>query len=232
MLLIANTDNQAMEVNSFHELMNTTFAGEVNALCWKRNLLGNFEELIQKSILTENITTLEPEDLLALQLSEQGNLARQTILRDWEQLTAHGAQPTLNIIKQYDEDDTPAVISTDVYSFHADRSPVPTSTFLCTYYGAPSELIPNAQAQQKIHIPEIREALKKEYQGSEETFEDYLREQFYDLHYQPKSDSTIISLGVGNLWRLAVEHPGSAVLPCIHRAPKEKKGEYRLLLIC
>ena len=232
MLLIANTDNQAMEVNSFHELMNTTFAGEVNALCWKRNLLGNFEELIQKSILTENITTLEPEDLLALQLSEQGNLARQTILHDWELLSAHGAQPTLNIIKQYDEDDTPAVISTDVYSFHADRSPVPTSTFLCTYYGAPSELIPNAQAQQKIHIPEIREALKKEYQGSEETFEDYLREQFYDLHYQPKPDATIISLGVGNLWRLAVEHPGSAVLPCIHRAPKEKKGEYRLLLIC
>lgn len=232
MLLIANTDNQAMEVNSFHELMNTTFAGEVNALCWKRNLLGNFEELIQKSILTENITTLEPEDLLALQLSEQGNLARQTILHDWELLSAHGAQPTLNIIKQYDEDDTHALIPTDVYSFHADRSPVPTSTFLCTYYGAPSELIPNAQAQQKIHIPEIREALKKEYQGSEETFEDYLREQFYDLHYHPKPDATIISLGVGNLWRLAVEHPSSAVLPCIHRAPREKKGEYRLLLIC
>src|SRR5574343_1527893 len=174
MLLIANTDNQAMEVNSFHELMNTTFAGEINALCWKRKLLGNFEELIQKSILTENSTTLEPEDLLALQLSEQGNLARQTILHDWELLSAHGAQPTLNIIKQYDEDDTPAVIPTDVYSFHADRSPVPTSTFLCTYCGAPSELIPNSQAQQKIHIPEIREALKKEYQGSEETFEDYL----------------------------------------------------------
>jgi hypothetical protein len=31
---------------------------------------------------------------------------------------------------------------------------------------------------------------------------------------------------------LAVDHPTQQVLPCVHRAPIEIDGEYRLLLIC
>jgi hypothetical protein len=31
---------------------------------------------------------------------------------------------------------------------------------------------------------------------------------------------------------LAVDHPESQVPPCIHRAPKEKSGQNRLLMIC
>ena len=57
-------------------------------------------------------------------------------------------------------------------------------------------------------------------------------EHFFDLHYQVNSDARPFSLGVGNLWKLAVDHPESKVLPCIHRAPIENNGEPRLLLIC
>ena len=46
------------------------------------------------------------------------------------------------------------------------------------------------------------------------------------------SHSVPVRLGLGHLWRLAVDHPQQKVLPCIHRAPLEKEGEYRLLLIC
>ena len=54
----------------------------------------------------------------------------------------------------------------------------------------------------------------------------------YRLHYQSLPNKTPTNLGVGHLWRLAVDHPKQQVLPCIHRAPVEKEGEYRLLLIC
>ncbi len=232
MLLIPHTDNQAYEVHSFTELVATPFSGIMNALCWSRTLQGNFAELIEKATLTGNITTLEPDDIRALSLSAAGELARETILADWELLKAHGAMPTLNIIKQYDRDDTPALFPTDVYSFHVDRSPVPTSTFLCTYVGAPSELVPNAQATQKIQLPEFRLALEQSYTGNPQDFDAYVSEQFLDLHYQPKPHAHITSLGVGHLWRLAVDHPGSEVPPCIHRAPKEEHEAYRLLLIC
>lgn len=55
---------------------------------------------------------------------------------------------------------------------------------------------------------------------------------FFDLHYQPKPDAQPVNLGTGHIWRLAVDHPTQKVLPCVHRAPVEKDGEYRLLLIC
>lgn len=55
---------------------------------------------------------------------------------------------------------------------------------------------------------------------------------FFDLHYQPKAHAQPINLGIGHIWRLAVDHPTQKVLPCVHRAPVENDGEYRLLLIC
>ena len=70
------------------------------------------------------------------------------------------------------------------------------------------------------------------FDGAEDEFEDFLKENFFDLHYQAKADSEPINLGIGHLWRLAVDHPEQKVLPCVHRAPKENEGEYRLLLIC
>ena len=121
---------------------------------------------------------------------------------------------------------------TDVYSFHVDRSPVPTDTFLCTYYGESSDILPNSQAQQKVLIPEIRDALIKLHEGSDDDFESFLSEHFFDLHYEAEPNAQPISLGKGHLWRLAVDHPESKVSPCLHRAPMEKKGQNRLLLIC
>ncbi len=88
-------------------------------------------------------------------------------------------------------------------------------------------------------LPEIRDALKKLYSGpaclqgkAEEGFESFLNEHFFDLHYQAKPKAQPFSLGLGHLWKLAVDHPESQVAPCIHRAPMEKAGESRLLLIC
>jgi len=219
-------------VTNFNDLVSTPFSGEMNAICWNRELRGDFLEIINKVELSGNITVLSPEELLELQLSEQGQLARELLLNDLSLLKAHGAAPTLNVIQYYERDDSYPFFPTDVYSFHVDRSPIPTNTILCTYYGASSDILPNSQAQQKIFVPEIREELKKQFKGTDEEFESYLMDNFFDLHYQEKPDAQLINLGLGNLWRLEVDHPESQVLPCIHRAPKENTGENRLLLIC
>lgn len=227
---LSNAEKQIHCVTNFQELVSTPFHGELNAICWDRELIGDFSEIVKKIKLDGNIAVIEPEELLDLQLSEQGQLAREILLNDLKLLKAHGASPILNVIKSYDKDDS--FFPTDVYSFHVDRSPIPTDTYLCTYFGEPSELVPNSQATQKVLIPEIREELKKLYDGAEEGFESFLTEYFFDLHYQAEPDARLINLGLGNLWRLAVDYPGSQVLPCVHRAPKEKPGQHRLLLIC
>lgn len=232
MINLLPTEKQIQHVTNFNEFVSTPFQGDVNAICWNRELTGDFLEIIKKADTQENITVLDEEELLKLELSEQGKLARGIILNDYRLLKEHGASPTLNIIKYYERDEEYPFFPTDVYSFHVDRSPIPTNTILCTYYGASSDLLANSQAEQKILVPEIRNELKKHFKGSDEEFESYLIDNFFDLHYQPKPDAQIINLGLSNLWRLAVDHPESQVLPCIHRAPTEKTGESRLLLIC
>ncbi len=230
-----NTFSESSQIGivaTFSELVHTHFKGENNALCWHRNLEGDFAAIVAQLQLKENITEVDPQDLLALQLSEKGKIARGIILNDLQLLTDFGASPTLNLLKCYDRDDEFDFISTDVYSYHVDRSPIATDTFLCTYHGAASDIIANAQAEQKVLIPEIREKLAALHNGPSEEFENFLEENYFDLHYQAKPHATPINLGVGHLWRLAVDHPQQQVLPCIHRAPIENEGEYRLLLIC
>ncbi len=219
-------------VSSFSELVKTKFYGNMNALCWERKPEGDFKEIVSKLTLKENITEIFINDLLELNLSEKGNEAREIIIHDIQLLSDFGAEPSLNLLKNYERDEEFDFISTDVYSYHADRSPIETSTFLCTYYGAASEIIPNNMCKQKILIPEIREKLKKLYDGPNEEFETFLKDNFFDLHYKAEADAEAVNLGTGNLWRLSVDHPGQNVLPCIHRAPRENVGEYRLLLIC
>ncbi|OMP75707.1 MULTISPECIES: hypothetical protein [unclassified Chitinophaga] len=232
MIDLSHTENQIHRVSNFQDLVATPFSGEVNAICWTRKLIGDFSEIVKKVTLNENITVIEQEDLCELQLSEQGQLAREILLNDLKLLKAHGASPILNVINYYDRDDSYPFFPTDVYSFHVDRSPIPTNTFLCTYYGESSEILPNSQGKKKVLIPEIRDELKKLYHGPDEGFDSFLSEHFFDLHYQAEPDARIISLGLGNLWRLAVDHPESKVPPCLHRAPKEKSGQNRLLMIC
>jgi len=224
--------NQIQYVTNFSDLVSTSFHGDINAICWTRNLVGDFAEIIEKVELNENIAELAEEELRDLHLSEHGQLARDILLNDLKLLKAHGAAPILNLIRCYDRDDANPIFPTDVYSFHVDRSPVPSDTILCTYYGEASEIVPNSQAIQKILVPEIRDELKKLYHDAAEGFESFLIDHFFDLHYQIKPDAHPINLGLGHLWRLAVDHPESQVSPCLHRAPKEKAGETRLLLIC
>ena len=227
-----SNSSQISTVSNFSELINLHFHGEVNAVCWHRNLTGDFKEIVTKLHLVENITEVSTEDLLALQLTKQGNLARETILNDMQLLADFGASPSLNLLKNYERDDELDFFATDVYSFHVDRSPIETDTFLCTYHGAASDLVSNDQVEQKILIPEIREKLKQLNDGPEAEFERFLEEYFFDLHYQLKPNAQPVNLGLGHLWRLAVDHPTQKVLPCVHRAPVETDGEYRLLLIC
>jgi hypothetical protein len=229
---IFSNHKQIGTVTTFSELVQTDFKEKTNALCWYRNVQGDFKEIVNQLQLKENITVVTPKDLVALQLSEQGSIAREIILNDLQALTDLGAAPVLNLLKCYERDTEFDFISTDVYSYHVDRSPIATDTFLCTYHGAASNLIANEQAVQKILLPEIRTQLKALHDGPDNEFEDFLKENYFDLHYQAKADATPINLGVGHLWRLAVDHPQQQVPPCIHRAPIEKEGEYRLLLIC
>lgn len=227
-----SNNSQIGVVSTFSELVDSAFKGEMNAICWYRNLEGDFKEIVDKLQINENIKEVFPKDLIELQLSQKGKIAREIILNDLQLLSDYGASPSLNLIKFYERDDEFDFISTDVYSFHVDRSPIATDTFLCTYYGAASDIISSEQAEQKILIPEIREKLKVIHNGPSEEFENFLKENYFDLHYQEKPHAVPINLGIGHLWRLAVDHPKMQVLPCIHRAPKENEGEYRLLLIC
>ncbi len=220
---------QIKTVSNFQELTNSLFQNELNAICWERELIGDFAEIVAALPFDGNMKEVTPEELHALELSEHGQLACEIILNDLSLLKEHGAAPVLNLIKHYEQDDF--FFPTDVYSYHVDRSPVPTSTFLCTYHGASSDILPNSQAEQKILIPEIREQLKQLHDGTDD-FDAFLSEHFFDLHYQAKASAQPVNLGIGHLWRLAVDHPDSPCLPCVHRAPHEHDGKTRLLLIC
>lgn len=218
-------------VSTFSEFIHFEFKDHINAIGWHRQLQGNFQEIVNKLLLKENVTEVSVDDLQALDLSQSGEIARKIIIEDLHSLTEYGASPALNLIQYYDRDEEFNFISADVYSFHVDRSPIEADTILCTYYGASSDIVPNHQVEQKALIPEIRAQLLALYDSNEDDFDKFLSEYFFDLHYQPLENAQPFNLGIGHIWRLAVDHPHQKVLPCVHRAPIEN-GEYRLLLIC
>lgn len=225
-------NNQIQQVTSFEELVSFPYLGSKNAVCWRRELIGDFSEIVRKFDSGDNITEIFEEDLKQIELSDQGSSVREIILNDFKLLSEYGASPSLNVIQFYEEDETNSFFPTDVYSFHVDRSPIPSDTFLCTYIGESSDILPNEQAIQKVLIPEIANELKNRFQLKDSEFEEFIQEHFFDLHYQPLPNAKPINLGNGHIWKLAVDHPQLTVQPCIHRAPREKNGQKRLLMIC
>lgn len=221
-------------VQSLQELVATPFADGVNALCWERELPGDFAEVVARLGAGEGLETLDEARLEALPVGAEGRLAIGAMLEDLRRLRALERDPVLNCIHGYPREEEPGAVRTDVFSFHADSAPVEADTCLCTYHGPASEGLRHEEARRRVEVPETRAALLREYGGEEGgEFREYLHELCYDLHFAPVAGARPFSFGVGHLWRIAVEWPGSAVPPCIHRAPETGPGDGpRLLLIC
>jgi len=222
-------------VQSFQELAETPFTGNINALCWKRTLPGDFAEIIAclGSNPEQPMLTLDPVMLLALPLSAAGKAARDGMLADFHLLSDRNLAPVLNCVYAYPRDERSGPIATDVFSFHVDSAPCETDTWLCTYHGHASEGLCNEEAQRLADIPATHAALLAAYGGVDDTgFQDFLTENAYDLHYAALPHARPYSFGVGNLWRIATSYPNCPVPPSIHRAPPTKPGDPpRLLLI-
>ncbi len=220
-------------VSSFEELVAARFENGINALCWRRTLPGDFAEVIAQLPVREGIVTLEDEDLESLVVSEAGRAAIDVMLGDLLRLRELELEPLLDHINGFLRDAVPGPVRTDVGSFHADSATAEADTWLCTYIGPCSEGLRNEEALRRVDVPETRAALLEIYGGSDDAgFIEYLHENCFDLHYVPVSGAKPFPFGTGNLWRIATEHPGCPVPPCIHRAPDTRPGDPpRLLLI-
>lgn len=220
-------------VGSFDELVSTRFANGVNALCWPRTLVGNFSEIVDRVGAIDEITTLSDEFLASLTLSAAGQAAREILLQDQCLLRNFGLSPTLDCIPAYPRDEDNSPVPIDVYSYHADSATVETDTYLCSYTVAASEGVSNEETIRHVDVPATRAELLKRYGGKDDAdFLVYLNENCFDLHYAPLPGARPFNFGLGNLWRIATEYPGSPVPPCVHRAPATLPGQPpRLLLI-
>ena len=220
-------------VHSLDELVTAPFADGVNALCWQRTLPGNFGEVVEQLAVGAGITTLDEGQLRNLAVSAAGRTAIDILLEDQRLLREHGLDPALDCINGYLGHEQAGPVRTDVCSFHADSATAEADTYLCTYHGPASEGLRNEEAIRRVDIPETRAELLKLFGAQDDdAFRDYLNEKCYDLHYAPLPQARPFSFGQGNLWRIALEYPGSPVPPCIHRAPDPVPGQPpRLLLI-
>lgn len=220
-------------VGCFEELVMTPMSAGINAMCWQRTLAGDFGEIVEKLGAGRGITSIDDEQLLALDLREAGQVARGILLHDQGLLRARSLQPSLDCVNGYVNEIEADLLRTDVQSWHVDSATVEADTYLCTYFGPASEGLRNEEARRRVDVPEFRAELLKLYDGEDdEGFCEYLNENYLDLHYAPLPDARPFSFGLGHLWRIATAYPGSPVPPCIHRAPATLPGQPpRLLLI-
>ena len=219
-------------VETFAELLTTPLTEPINAVCWQRELRGDFAEVVRLLAAHRGIATIDEDLLRSLPVTAAGRLAVETLTADLETLRAHGHEPSLDCIGDYPRDlDSP--LPTDVYSFHVDSATVPTETILCSYTPPASEGLCNDDAVRLVDVPSVREKLRAHFgEGEDATFANWLGEHHFDLHYAAKDGAEPFSFGIGNLWRIAVQHPGAAVAACIHRAPETRiDAPMRLLLI-
>ena len=221
-------------VQSFDELISTPFGEGVNAFCWARGLMGDFGEVVGLLGVGAGITEIGEGRLRGLPVSAGGRVAVEELLADQRRLRERGLEPVLEAVDGYPEEPESGPVRTDVGDWHVDSATVEADTWLCTYFGAPTEGLPNEEARRCVEVPETRAELWRRFGGADEVgFEEHLREECYDLHYAPRPGARPWSFGVGNLWRIATAWPGCPVPPCIHRAPATSPGQPpRLLLIC
>lgn len=224
---------QIRYVHSLDELVTTPMRDGVNAICWQRAIQGDFSNILEHLQPERGITTWEREQLLALPLTNEGKIAVEFMLRDQEQLQIHGIDPVIDSINGYIGHDEQELMRTDVCSFHVDRATDVADTYLCTYSGASSIGVRNEDVILRAKVPAIRAVLLADFGGEDdETFLEYLTENFFDLHYDALPGARTFSFGVGHLWRIAIDYPGCPVPPCIHRAPDPVKGQApRMILI-
>lgn len=222
-----------LRVGSFHELVTTPFSHGVNALCWEREVRGDFGEVVTQLAVAEGILSLDEDLLRGLVVSEAGRVAIEVMIEDLRLLRDQGLLPELNCIQEYPRDEEPGPVRTDVFSFHADSATVEADTYLCTYHGPSSEGLRQEEALRRVDIPETRAELLALYGGADDAgFLEFLSENCYDLHYAAVPQARPFSFGFGHLWRIAVAYPGCPVPPCVHRAPETDPGDpARLLLI-
>jgi len=219
-------------VTSFEALIATPFRDGVNAVCWPRDLRGDFNQVVRQLATADDITSIDEARLTSLEVDPAGREAVASLLDDLRRLRAIGHEPTLDCVRRYPRDhDGP--VATDVHSFHVDSATAPFDTFLCSYTGASSEGLRHHEARRLVDVPAIRVLLLERFGGEEgEAFTAWLAENSFDLHYEALPEARPFSFGLGNLWRIAVQYPGCPVPACIHRAPEESPGQPpRLLLI-
>jgi len=218
-------------VDSFAALLAARFEGACNAIVWERTLAGDFEEVVRCVPVGTDLTTLDEAELEGLPVGPGGAAAVAVLLADLRGLRAAGHAPELNVVERYLRDDD-ELVPTDVHSFHVDSATVPTDTFLCCYSGAASEALDPREAERCVDVPELRAALLARHGGADDAgFAAYLHERHFDLHYRPLPHARPFSMGNGHLWRLAVQYPGAPVRACIHRAPPQRQGDARRLLL-
>ena len=219
-------------VAGFAELLGTPFTAEVNALCWRRHLPGDFAAVVAALGPGQGIVELAEEQLMSLKLSPAGRIAVEAMLGDLRLLRDHDLAPSLNGVHDCVPSPDAGVVPTDVTSFHVDSAPVEVDTWLCTYHGACSEGLGPGDAVPKVELPEIRAALLREYGGADDAgFAEFLHEHSYVSHYALRPGATPYAFGTFALWRIATRWPGSPAPPCVHRAPVNPPGAPRLLLI-
>ncbi|MCB9878872.1 MAG: hypothetical protein H6835_14855 [Planctomycetes bacterium] len=227
-------------VDSAEALFATPFAGRRNAVRWVRTLAGDFAEVARLADAIEvaaDRVTLDDDVLRSLRrrAGDAGRAAIDLLRWDLELLRERGHEPGLEWLRRYRRDDDPD-LPTDVQSFHVDTANAPTETILCTYSGAPSEVLPRAEALRRVDEPALRPRLQRRFEaergGDERAFAAWLTEHSFDLHFAPRPGARPFVFGAGELWRLAVQHPTAAVEACIHRAPATRAScPGRLLLI-
>jgi hypothetical protein len=216
---------------TIEELAATPFDGHVNALWLPRALPGDFAQVVRLLLPGPGITELSERILKSLPVDNNGRIAIDVMLQDLHALTSLGLEPVLNCVNGYDMEPQPGPVRTDVMSFHVDSAPVEVDSWLCTYYGPATEGVGHEHAMRHVDVPTTRASILAHYGGSDDDdFKVHLRERHYDRHYATTADAQLFSFEVGHLWRIAVDWPGSSVLPCIHRAPSALGP--RLLLIC